>query len=122
VYKLFKQAIWDDNGRQLVNAVYTDDPTHPRPPHTEPCYDQDTNVKWWQCSTDELKCDGREYIGFLLHQHLNNCEYYPAKRNIIFNKQGNVVLLCDDETYWSLESVYMGIENYLKTQLTTLEF
>ena len=52
MYKLFKQAVWDENGRQLVNAVYTDDSTHPRQPHTEPCYDMDTNVKWWQCSTD----------------------------------------------------------------------
>ena len=122
MYKLFKQAVWDENGRQLVNAVYTDDPTHPRPPRTEPCYDQDTNVKWWQCSTDEFKCDGRKYIGFLLHQHLNNGEWYPAKRNIVFDKNGTVVLLCDDETCWSIDSVYGSIENYLKTQQTELEF
>lgn len=92
MYKLFKQAVWDEQGRQLVNAVYTDDPTHPRPPHTEPCYDQDTNIRWWQCSTDEFKCDGRKYIGFLLHQHLHNGEWYPVKRNIVFDKDGCVVL------------------------------
>jgi hypothetical protein len=122
MYKLFKQAVWDENGRQLVNAVYTDDSTQPRQPHTEPCYDTDTNVKWWQCSTDEFKCDGRKYIGFLLHQHLNNGEWYPAKRNIVFDKNGTVVLLCDDETCWSIDSVYGSIENYLKTQQTELEF
>lgn len=122
MYKLFKQAIWDEHGRQLVNAVYTDDPTHPRPPHTEPCYDSDTNVKWWQCSTDEFKCDGREYIGFLLHQHLNNCEYYPAKRNIVFNKKGEIVLLCNDTEWFRIMKSYGSVENYLKTQQTELEF
>lgn len=124
MYKLLKQAVWDENGRQLVNAVYTDDSTHPRQPHTEPCYDMDTNVKWWQCSTDELLVDDREYKSFLLCQEVeekvdgNNklINFTPDKRNIVFNKKGDVVLLCDDTDWYRITRAYGSVENYLKTQ------
>ena len=67
MYKLFTQAQYDDNGtrRHLVNAVYTNDKQHPRLDTCEGVYDKDTNVKWWQCSTDELLVDDREYKSFL---------------------------------------------------------
>ena len=129
MYKLFKQAVWDENGRQLVNAVYTDDSTHPRQPHTEPCYDIETpqsgHVKWWQCSTDELLIDDREYKSFLLCQEVeesvdgNNkrITFTPNKRNIVFNKQDEIVLLCDDAEWCKIIKTYGSIENYLEARI-----
>ena len=126
MYKLFKQAVWDENGRQLVNAVYTDDSTHPRQPYTSPCYDIETqqsgHVKWWQCSTDELLVDDREYKSFLLCQEIgesvdgNNkrTTFTPDKRNIVFNKQDEIVLLCDDAEWCKIIKTYGSVENYLK--------
>jgi hypothetical protein len=127
MYKLFKQAIWDEHGRQLVNAVYTDDLTHPRSLYTEPCYDQDTPqsgyIKWWQCSTDEVLCDDREYKNFLLCQTIDEIvdgnnkriTLTPDKRNIVFNKRGELVLLCNDTEWFRIMKSYGSIENYLKT-------
>lgn len=119
MYKLFTQAQYDDNGtrRQLVNAVYTDDKQHPRLDTCEGVYDQDTNVKWWQCSTDELLCDDREYKSFLLCQAFVGDKLLPIKRNIVFNKKGEIVLLCNDTLWYKLISDYGSIENYLKTTL-----
>ena len=132
MYKLFTQAQYDDNGthRHLVNAVYTDDKQHPRLPTCEGAYDQDTNVKWWQCSTDELLCDDREYKNFLLCQEVeevldgsnSRITFVPDKRNIVFNKKGDIVLLCNDTEWCRLMKSYGSIENYLKTQQTELEF
>ena len=125
MYKLFKQAVWDEHGRQLVNAVYTDDPTHPHPPHTEPCYDTDTNVKWWQCSTDELLCDDREYKSFLLCQTIDESvdgnnkriTFAPDNRNIVFNKKGEIVLLCNDTEWCRIIKSYGSIENCLEARI-----
>ena len=129
MYKLFKQAVWDEHGRQLVNAVYTDDPTHPRPPHTEPCYDIETpqsgHVKWWQCSTDELLVDDREYKSFLLCQTIDESvdgnnkriTFTPNKRNIVFNKQNEIVLLCDDAEWCRIMKSYGSIENCLEARI-----
>jgi len=132
MYKLFTQAQYDDNGtrRHLVNAVYTDDKQHPRLDTCEGVYDQDTNIKWWQCSTDELLIDDREYKNFLLCQAIdesvdgNNKRiiFTPDKRNIIFSKQDEIVLLCDDAEWCKIIKTYGSIENYLKTQQTELEF
>jgi hypothetical protein len=136
MYKLFTQAQYDDNGtrRHLVNAVYTDDKQHPRlstcDGKGEPVYDMDTNIKWWQCSTDELLCDDREYKSFLLCQEVeevldgsnSRITFVPDKRNIVFNKKGEIVLLCDDAEWCKILKDYGSIENYLKTQQTTLEF
>lgn len=132
MYKLLTQAQYDDNGthRHLVNAVYTDDKQHPRLPTCEGAYDQDTNVKWWQCSTDELLCDDREYKNFLLCQEVeevldgsnSRITFVPDKRNIVFNKKGDIVLLCNDTEWCRLMKSYGSIENYLKTQQTELEF
>lgn len=131
MYKLFTQAQYDDNGtrRHLVNAVYTDDKQHPRLPTCEGVYDQDTNVKWRQCSTDELLVDDREYKSFLLCQEVDESVYgsnkrtalTPDKRNIVFNKKGEIVLLCDDAEWCKIQKSYGSIENYLKTQQTTLD-
>ena len=118
MYKLMTRAVYGDDSRHLVQAVYTDDPKHPRLSTCEGVYDQDTNVKWWQCSTDELLLDDREYKCFMLQQDEDG---KPEKRNIVFNKQGEVLLLWDDETHYSMEFVYGSIENYLKTQQTTLD-
>ena len=127
MYKLFTQAQYDDNGtrRHLVNAVYTDDPTHPRPPHTEPCYDQDTNVKWWQCSTDELLVDDREYKSFMLCQAVDESvdgnnkriTFTPNKRNIVFNKQDEIVLLCNDTEWCKIMKSYGSIESCLEARI-----
>ena len=132
MYKLFTQAQYDDNGthRHLVNAVYTSDRQQPRLDTCEGVYDQDTNVKWWQCSTDELLCDDREYKSFLLCQTVeesvdgNNkrITFTPDKRNIVFNKQEEIVLLCDDAEWCKIIKTYGSIENHLKTQQTELEF
>lgn len=128
MYKLFTQTQYDDNGtrRSLVNAVYTNDPQHPRTPDVEVCYDQDTNILWWQCSTDDLLCDDREYKNFLLCQTVeevldgsnSRITFVPDKRNIVFNKQGDIVLLCDDAEWYKIIKVFGSIENYLKTQQT----
>ena len=128
MYKLFTQAQYDDNGtrRHLVNAVYTNDKQHPRLDTCEGVYDQDTNVKWWQCSTDELLIDGREYKSFLLCQTIDESvdgnnkriTFTPDKRNIVFNKQGGIVLLCNDAEWYRIMKSYGSIENYLKTQQT----
>jgi hypothetical protein len=123
MYKLFTQVQYDEYGRHLVDAVYTNDPQHPRTPDVEVCYDQDTNVKWWQCSTDELLCDDREYKNFLLCQEVeetldgsnSRINFVPDKRNIVFNKQGVVVLLCTDTEWYKIQKSYGSIENYLKT-------
>jgi len=125
MYKLFTQAQYDDNGTRtnLVNAVYTNDQQHPRTPDVEVCYDQDTNIKWWQCSTDELLCDDREYKNFLLCQEVeetldgsnSRINFVPDKRNIVFNKQGEIVLLCNDTEWYRIIKSYGSIENYLKT-------
>jgi len=118
MYKLFTQAQYDDNGtrRHLVNAVYTDDSTHPRLDTCEGVYDQDTNVKWWQCSTDDLLCDDREYKNFLLCQEVDesvdgNNRFTPDKRNIVFNKKGEIVLLCNDAEWCRIMKSYGSIEN-----------
>lgn len=60
-YKLMTRAEYGEDSRHLVLAVYTVDHTHPRLHACEGVYDMDTNVKWWQCSTDELLLDDREY-------------------------------------------------------------
>ncbi len=125
MYKLFKQAVWDEHGRQLVNAVYTDDSAHPRQPHTEPCYDTDTNVKWWQCSTDELLCDDREYKSFLLCQTIDESvdgnnkriTFAPDNRNIVFNKKGEIVLLCNDTEWCRIIKSYGSSENCLEARI-----
>jgi len=69
----------------------------------EGVYDQDTNVKWWQCSTDELLLDDREYKYFTLCQDIFE---KPSKRNIIFNKQGELVLLCNDAEWYRITKTY----------------
>jgi len=127
MYKLFTQAQYDDNGtrRHLVNAVYTDDSTHPRQPYTSPCYDMDTNVKWWQCSTDELLVDDRKYKSFLLCQTIDESvdgnnkriTFLPDKRNIVFNKQGEIVLLCNDTEWYRIMKSYGSIENCLEARI-----
>ena len=123
MYKLFTQAQYDDNGtrRHLVNAVYTDDKQHPRLGTCEGVYDQDTNIKWWQCSTDELLCDDREYKSFLLCQTIdeNNKQvlFTPDKRNIVFNKKGKVVLLCNDTEWFRIMKSYGSIENCLEARI-----
>ena len=127
MYKLFTQAQYDDNGtrRHLVNAVYTDDPKHPRLPNCEGVYDQDTNVKWWQCSTDELLIDDREYKSFLLCQTIDESvdgnnkriTFLPDKRNIVFNKQDEIVLLCDDAEWCKIMKSYGSIENCLEARI-----
>lgn len=132
MYKLFTQTQYDDNGtrRHLVNAVYTNDKQHPRLDTCEGVYDQDTNVKWWQCSTDELLIDGREYKSFLLCQTVDESAdgnnkritFTPDRRNIVFNKQGEIVLLCNDAEWCKIQKSYSSVENYLKTQQTELEF
>lgn len=132
MYKLFTQTQYDDNGTRtnLVNAVYTNDPQHPRTPDVEVVYDMDTNIKWWQCSTDELLCDDREYKNFLLCQEVeetldgsnSRINFVPDKRNIVFNKQEMVVLLCTDTEWYKIQKSYGSVENYLKTQKTELEF
>jgi len=53
-----------------ILAVYTNNPAHPRLKTCEGVYDMDTNVKWWQCSTDELLLDDREYKYFTLCQDI----------------------------------------------------
>jgi len=135
MYKLFTQAQYDDNGtrRHLVNAVYTDNSKHPRLDTCEGVYDQETPqsgyIKWWQCSTDELLCDDREYKNFLLCQEVDEkvdgsnkrITFTPDKRNIIFNKRGDIVLLCNDAEWCKIQKYYGSIENYLKTQQTTLD-
>ena len=122
MYKLFTQAQYEDNGtrRHLVNAVYTDDKQHPRLDTCEGVYDQDTNIKWWQCSTDELLIDDREYKSFLLCQEVDesvdgNNRFTPDKRNIVFNKKGEIVLLCNDAEWCRIMKSYGSVENYLKT-------
>lgn len=123
MYKLFTQVQYDEYGRHLVNAVYTNDPQHPRTPAVGVVYDMDTNSKWWQCSTDELLCDDREYKNFLLCQEVeetldgsnSRINFVPDKRNIVFNKQGVVVLLCTDTEWYKIQKSYGSIENYLKT-------
>lgn len=115
-YKLMTRVDYGEDSRHLVLAVYTDEPTHPRLHACEGVYDMDTNVKWWKCSTDDLILDDREYKYFMLCQELVDDKLVPDKRNIIFNKQGEVVLLCNDETHYSLEFVYGSIESYLKTR------
>ena len=114
-YKLMTRVDYGEDSRHFVDAVYTNNPAHPRLKTCEGVYDMDTNVKWWQCSTDDLILDDREYKYFTLCQDIFE---KPSKRNIIFNKQGEVVLLCDDETHYSLEFVYGSIESYLKTRTT----
>lgn len=118
MYKLMTRADYGDDSRHLVQAVYTDDPKHPRLSTCEGVYDQDTNVKWWQCSTDDLLLDDREYKCFMLQQDEDG---KPEKRNIVFNKQGEVVLLCNDAEWCKITKQYGSIENYLKTQQTTLD-
>lgn len=117
MYRLMTRVDYSEDSRYFVLAVYTDDSTHPRSPNCEGVYDMGNNSKWWQCSTDKLLSDDREYKYFTLCQDMFE---KPIKRNIIFNKQGEVVLLCDDETHYSLECVYGSIERYLKIQQTTL--
>ena len=118
MYKLFTQAQYDDDGtrRHLVNAVYTDDKQHPRLDTCEGVYDQDTNIKWWQCSTDELLIDDREYKSFLLCQAFVDDKMLPTERNIVFNKRGDIVLLCNDAEWCKRMEFYGSIENYLKAQ------
>ena len=103
MYKLFTQAQYDDNGthRQLVNAVYTDDPKHLHLPTCEGVYDIDTNVKWWQCSTDELLIDDREYKNFLLCQTIdesvdgnNNKSYSPLINVTLFLTSKVILCYC----------------------------
>lgn len=128
MYKLFTQVQYDDNGthKHLVNAVYTNDKQHPRLSTCEGVYDQDTNVKWWQCSTDDLLCDDREYKSFLLCQTVeevldgsnSRITFVPDKRNIVFNRQGEIVLLCNDAGWYKIIKVFGNVENYLKTQQT----
>ena len=131
MYKLLTQAQYDDNGtrRHLVNAVYTDDPKHPRLPNCEGVYDQETpqsgHVKWWQCSTDDLLVDDRKYKSFLLCQEVeesvdgNNkrITFTPNKRNIVFNKQGEIVLLCNDTEWYRFMKSYGSIENCLEARI-----
>jgi hypothetical protein len=131
MYKLFTQAQYDGNGtrRHLVNAVYTDDKQHPRLDTCEGVYDQETpqsgHVKWWQCSTDELLVDDREYKSFLLCQAVdegvdgNNkrITFTPDKRNIVFNKQGEIVLLCNDTEWYRIMKSYGSIENCLEARI-----
>ena len=127
MYKLFTQEQYDANGtrRHLMNAVYTDDPTHPRLSTCEGVYDQDTNIKWWQCSTDELLVDDREYKNFLLCQEVeesvdgNNkrITFTPDKRNIVFNNKGEIVLLCDDAEWCKIMKSYGSIENCLEARI-----
>ena len=111
MYKLMIRAVYGDDSRHFVDAVYTNNPAHPRLDACEGVYDMDTNVKWWQCSTDELLLDDREYKYFTLCQDIFE---KPNKRNIIFNKQGEVVLLCNDVGWCKIAKQYGGIENYLK--------
>ena len=127
MYKLFTQAQYDANGtrRHLVNAVYTDDPRHPRLDTCEGVYDMDTNIKWWQCSTDELLVDDREYKSFLLCQEVDESvdgnnkliNFTPDKRNIVFNKQGEIVLLCNDTEWYRFMKSYGSIENCLEARI-----
>ncbi len=117
-YKLMTRVDYGEDSRHFVDAVYTNNPAHPRLHACEGVYDMDTNVKWWKCSTDDLILDDREYKYFMLCQELVDDKLVPDKRNIIFNKQGEVVLLCNDETHYSLEFVYGSIESYLKTRTT----
>lgn len=114
-YKLMTRVDYGEDSRHFVLAVYTDNPTHPRSPTCEGVYDMDNNCKWWQCSTDVLLLDDREYKCFMLQQD------EPEKRNIVFNKQGEVVLLCNDAEWCKITKQYGSIENYLKTQHTTLD-
>ena len=127
MYKLMTQVQYDDNGthRNLVNAVYTNDPQHPRLSTCEGVYDMDTNIKWWQCSTDELLLDDSEYKSFLLCQTVeevldgsnSRINFVPDKRNIVFNRQGGVVLLCNDEEWYKILKAYGSIENYIEARI-----
>ena len=105
-YKLMTRVDYSEDSRHLVLTVYTDEPTHPRLSTCEGVYDMDTNVKWWQCSTDELLLDDREYKYFMLCQELVDAKLAPNKRNIIFNKQGEVVLLCNDAEWCRITKTY----------------
>ena len=119
------RAVYGDDSRHLVQAVYTDDPKHPRLSTCEGVYDQDTNVKWWQCSTDELLVDDREYKSFLLCQTIDESldgnnkriTLTPNKRNIVFNKQNEIVLLCDDAEWCRIMKSYGSIENCLEARI-----
>ena len=113
-YKLMTRVDYGEDSRHFVDAVYTNNPAHPRLDACEGVYDMDTNVKWWQCSTDELLLDDREYKYFMLCQELVDAKLAPNKRNIIFNKQGEVVLLCNDAEWCRITKTYGSIENYLK--------
>ena len=110
-YKLMTRVDYGEDSRHFVDAVYTNNPAHPRLDACEGVYDMDTNVKWWQCSTDELLLDDREYKYFTLCQDIFE---KPNKRNIIFNKQGELVLLCNDAEWCKIAKQYGSIENYLK--------
>lgn len=118
MYRLMTRVEYGEDSRHFVDAVYTNNPAHPRLDACEGVYDMDTNVKWWQCSTDELLLDDREYKYFTLCQDIFE---KPNKRNIIFNKQGELVLLCNDAEWCRITKTYGSIENYLKTQQTTLD-
>jgi len=97
MYRLMTRVDYGEDSRHPVLAVYTNNPAHPRLKTCEGVYDMDTNVKWWQCSTDELLLDDREYKYFTLCQDIFE---KPSKRNIIFNKQGELVLLCNDAEWY----------------------
>lgn len=57
----------------------------------------------------------------MLCQELVDDKLVPDKRNIIFNKQGEVVLLCNDAEWFRIAKQYGSIENYFKTQQMTLD-
>ena len=64
---------------------------------------------------------------FLLCQTIDesvdgNNRFTPDKRNIVFNKQGEIVLLCNDAEWYRIMKSYGSVENYLKTLQTELEF
>lgn len=124
MYRLMTRVEYGEDSRHFVDAVYTNNPAHPRLDACEGVYDMDTNVKWWQCSTDELLLDDREYKSFLLCQTIeeildgsnSRISFIPDKRNIVFNKQGEIVLLCNDTEWCKIIKTYGSVENYLKTQ------
>jgi hypothetical protein len=43
--------------------------------------------------------------------------FVPDKRNIVFNRQGDIVLLCNDTEWCKIMESYGCIENYVEARV-----
>jgi len=72
-----------------------------------------------------LLVDDRKYKSFLLCQTIDESvdgnnkriTFLPDKRNIVFNKQGEIVLLCNDAEWCKIMKSYGSIENCLEARI-----